>query len=111
MIGTGKMLESGYSGKKVIALKGFLKDKIEFRHCTASQYKAMIKVVSDEVAELNKQFGGSEFIVDIRDPSVIDSGLIRIWRGRKTTSSFIASVPTFYLLPLNPNLIKEGGKQ
>ena len=26
MIGTGKMLESGYSGKKVIALKGFLKD-------------------------------------------------------------------------------------
>lgn len=111
MIGTGKMLESGYSGAKVIALKGFLKDKIEFRQCTASQYEAMIKVVSDEVAELNKRFGGSELIVDVINPSVVDSGVIRIWRGRKTTSAFIASIPTFYLLPLNPNLFKEGGKQ
>ncbi len=111
MIGTGKILESGYSGAKVITLKKFLKDKIEFRQCTASQYKAMIKVVSDEVAELNKQFGGSELIVDIIEPSVVDSGVIRIWRGRKTTSAFIASIPTFYLLPLNPNLIKEGGEK
>ena len=60
MIGTGKMLESGYSGAKVIALKGFLLNAIEFRQCTASQYKAMIKVVSDKVAELNMHFGGSE---------------------------------------------------
>lgn len=110
MIGVGKMLESGYSGAKVIALKGFLKDKIEFRLMSATQYKSMIKVVSDKVTELNKQFEGSEFIVDIIDPSVVDSGVIRIWRGRKTTSAFIASVPTFYLLPLNPNLIKEGGE-
>ena len=110
MIGTGKMLESGYSGKKVIALKGVLKDMIEFRYCTASQYKAIIKVVSDRVAELNKQFGGSELIVEVINPSVVDSGVIRIWRGRKTTSSFIAEVPTFYMLPLNPNHIKEGGE-
>lgn len=110
MIGTGKMRESGYSGAKIIALKGFLKDKIELRHCTASQYKAIIKVVSDKVAELNKQFGGSELTVDVIDPSVLDSGVIRIWRGRKTTSALIAFVPTFYLLPLNPNLIKEGGE-
>lgn len=110
MIGTGVIFESGYSGAKVNTLKKFLKDKIECRYYTSYQYKAMIKVVSDTVAELNKQFGGSELIIDIRNPSVVASGDIRICRGRKTISSFIARVPTFYLLPLNPNLIKEGGE-
>lgn len=111
MIGIGTMRASGLRGDNINMIKIFLKLKIEHRYCNSASYIAMKRAILDKVNDVNSHSRNkAKLIADIKDPNVIDDGYIRIYRSTVNTSSLVAAFSVHYLLPLNPNIIKEGGE-